>query len=552
MSLIEQLASQGAIPIPALLENSFVPAKCCLYEWKDYWLELPEASRLLVGRTPIDPVGKTHVFRLRFENQLGIARICPLDQYGRLTEPPLVVEVISIKTAPSGSESDLRAHVSFIDNLLNDLFVRAARLPFTISAPTGRGTVEALRPPTPLFTYHFLCQHKETIQQALNIILSDPYRLLSEHPERVPVFQAQEAGTDVMLEIVHNSSEWVPVNSTTLSTLPLVIVLRGNLPQRVWQRLPEETFDSPENRFVLSFLQQLLTAADSLPAQRWWGNAPRDRKSAVTELSSLLLQIINHPLFAEVGPLTRLPFSSQVLLRRDGYRDLLTLWGQFQRARRPLFERLQQAIELRDVAALYEMWVFFALVDEIAYVVLKNEESPVLELKISDEKGLNALSKAIFSNQGELIYNQTFAYHTTPFTSYSLPLRPDFVWVQDQKPVAVFDAKFRLEWQGVESLENEEDLLSDEIRDSNHTHKWKYRQAIEQRGDLYKMHTYRDALGVKSALAVYPGERSSAYPRPEHEDRVVRQVDAITLIEILHGDFNGIGSLAMKPEPGRS
>jgi hypothetical protein len=142
-------------------------------------------------------------------------------------------------------------------------------------------------------------------------------------------------------------------------------MLDNRLPRRVWQRLPAETFDSAENRFVLAFLEQLLIAAESLPAQPWWKNVPSEHKAAIRALSSLLRQTIYHPMFAEVGALAHLPLSSQVLLRREGYRDLLLLWQRFHQARRPLFEPLQQAIDLRDIARVYEMWVFFALVQKI-------------------------------------------------------------------------------------------------------------------------------------------------------------------------------------------
>jgi hypothetical protein len=42
--------------------------------------------------------------------------------------------------------------------------------------------------------------------------------------------------------------------------------------------------------------------------------------------------------------LHHLPLTSRVLLRRDGYREMLDLWRRFHQARRPLFAPLQHAL----------------------------------------------------------------------------------------------------------------------------------------------------------------------------------------------------------------
>ena len=137
-------------------------------------------------------------------------------------------------------------------------------------------------------------------------------------------------------------------------------------------------------------------------------------------------------MFDEMGSMAHFPSASQVLLRRVGYRDLLSLWQTFHHARRPLFEPLRQAMDVRDVATLYEMWAFFALTEEIAVLT---DQSPVIDLRLSDERGLGGLTEACFGEAGKLVYNQ---YQP----SYSVSLRPDFTWVRDGCPDVVLDAKF--------------------------------------------------------------------------------------------------------------
>jgi len=494
--------------ISPALHHAFAPATLCVREWTEYYVQCPGADRLSVGSEGAERVPQGP-FRLRFENQLGLTSVQAYAQ-GRPLGKPLYLEVLSGKF-PTPEE-----HLSFYRVLLDDLFIRAARLPLTFSGPTSRGVVEALRPPTPLFTLHFLCQYASALRRALTIIQAAPHRQLRDNPQRVPLAVATEADADVLLSILHNPQEWVPARGFSLA-----VALKGHAPVHVWQRLPEETADTPENRFILHFLRQVLIAAEGLPTQPWWSNVPAERQRIVRETASLLRQTMALSPFDEVGLMQRLPFSSQVLLRREGYREMLTLWQPFQQARRPLFAPLQKAIELRDIATLYEFWAFFALVEEIAVCT---GESPAIDLRPSDEHGLKWSSEARFGETGKLIYNLSFSRSSARYSSYSLPLRPDFTWEHNGRPVLVLDAKFRLERAELEEGEDEDTP-----------------QATAKRADLYKMHTYRDALGVRAAVAVYPGDEDMFY------DHAQGRHTRFTLCELLLGEACGIGALPMKP-----
>ena len=83
----------------------------------------------------------------------------------------------------------------------------------------------------------------------------------------------------------------------------------------------------------------------------------------------------------------------------------------------------------------------------------------------------------------------------------------------------MFDAKFRLERLDI----------AGEDDDSPET--------TAKRADLYKMHTYRDALGVRAAVAVYPGTESVFYNvnGTKQKDWTVR--------DLLLNDWSGIGAL---------
>jgi predicted component of viral defense system (DUF524 family) len=260
-------------------------------------------------------------------------------------------------------------------------------------------------------------------------------------------------------------------------------------------------------------LGELRAAAGALPDQRWWGSVPLERKRTVGAVASALREAGTHGMWAEVGRMHAFPAASRVLQRREGYRAMLELWTAFHRARRPLFEPLRHAMDVRDVATLYEVWAYFRLVEEIAVLL---DHSPVLELRTSDAQGLRWESVARFGDAGELVYNRYGS-------SYSVPLRPDFTWRRGGKTDVVLDAKFRLDRAALE----------DEGDDTP--------QATAKRADLYKMHAYRDALGVRAAVIVYPGTESMFY----HRDG--RRQSGIAVRSLLEDNVSGVGAIQLSP-----
>jgi predicted component of viral defense system (DUF524 family) len=137
---------------------------------------------------------------------------------------------------------------------------------------------------------------------------------------------------------------------------------------------------------------------------------------------------------------------------------------------------------------------------------------PQLEIHSSDQHGLNWQSKARFGSAGRLVYNQSVR-------GYSVSLRPDFLWYRNGKPEVALDAKFRL----------------DRVDWSDETS-----TATVKNDDLYKMHTYRDALSLRAAVVVYPGDRQVFW-------RLNRMVVEADLRDLVAGTTTGIGALALMP-----
>src|SRR5690348_14189394 len=75
--LSSQAGPRSLLQIPPDLHAALATAACCLREWTDYWVEYPGANRLRVGDHWLLPIAHTGLFRLRFENALGLTAIRP-------------------------------------------------------------------------------------------------------------------------------------------------------------------------------------------------------------------------------------------------------------------------------------------------------------------------------------------------------------------------------------------------------------------------------------------------------------------------------------------
>lgn len=465
------------LPVPDALREAFFPAKVCLFEWTDYWFEWRGATHLRVGGSQIEPFAP-HLFRVRWENALGASSIQPFRGETAIDEP-LFVEIIS----PKFPTPD--AHLRFFRALLDELFALAAPLIYHVEGETSRGVETSDLAPSPLWTRLFLEQNHEKLVAALRFFLAQPRRELSD--ERLWLLAAQATQFDgaALRETARDGSVWTRPN--------------GQLtPQYVAQSRAREQIDTPHNRFVAEFARRLTLSIESpnFPEIRGLCAAVSARFPAWNDEKS-------------VSP-ARFP----TLSRRQSTRDLLALWQKWRGAGAPLFAPFERAARVRDIAQLYEFWTFFALCDQIGAVL---EQKPRLEMALDDARGLKSRALSRFGG-GTLVFNG-------PAPSYSTPLRPDFLWLENGGATLAFDAKFRLE------------SPSESHAQGNSQGKSRGAGA-----DLHKMHAYRDALGVRGAVAIHPGADSVFFARSGAKT-------AFSLRDLLHGGAQGVGLWALRPAP---
>lgn len=437
---------------------------------------------------------------------------CAFDRDGAVLDT-LHVEVVSSKLG--GEDASLR----FLRAILDELTSEKGAMAFLPRARTSYSVREVHRPPSLLLQYFFLINYAGSILEAFHHILRNPHRVLQDAEEVVSVTNVSEITPDVMLQLIQADAKF-----DRTSGAPRLLAASSG----VWFRLPQESFDSAENRFVKAVADEISHACDAVLDAAWM-RAQED--PAVQRRRELLLQLRSHarqfsraPTFDSVGRMYQVPVSSRVLQRRLGYLELSSFWQHFLRANDPFWNRLQQAIDLRDIATLYEYWVWFSLCGVIQQSF--DCDAPEIEGITSLDSGLAWGVKARFPGMGTLIYNATRKTYS------GLHLRPDFLWESVTGSKVGFDAKFRLAWDP-KPLDVEADDSQDPV-------------ARAKKDDLVKMHAYRDAIpGLRAAIVVYPGH-VARFRSTDGTDR-----SEISVAGVIANELNGVGAIPMTPLGGQ-
>ncbi|MFA4647098.1 DUF2357 domain-containing protein [Pyrococcus kukulkanii] len=505
-----------------------------LFEWREYMIIGNREFSVKTGEYIVraEKINKnTYIATFQFRNYIGKARIEIIDGEGKLT---VEVEVLSDKIDRIYKEGSIvEKHERLYRALVEDITNKAITLPFSISTPTAFSVKESEEPVNELFAYHFLVNNRERIISAYEEILKHPHRKLVEKEEWVNFWEVSEVYEGTVLSIATHPEYLVKSSSNIAKHL------KGYAPLKVSQRIKYESFDTHENRFAKHFLNELITWGErAISAILNSSYLTREQKEkAVSNLKPILEDLeyyATSDIFEDVGEMEMFPYTSQVLLKREGYRDLLQLWREFN-SYSPFFEEMLRAINNKDIPKLYEYWCFFKLVEELGEILRSRDTkiiiSPLGEL--SEEGDVYAE----FDNGWRLYYNKKLTPKPKKW-SYSVSLRPDFSLFDGDpnksgtKLIGIFDAKFKVETADTSKF-------AEEDREMEQRPDLKTWAKLE---DIYKMHTYRDALRAKFAVVLYPGERSAFFNVNLKEHYGVKDMR-----DVFIEDFQGIGYLKFRP-----
>ncbi|CAE6887827.1 DUF2357 domain-containing protein [Paraburkholderia domus] len=485
-----------------------------------YALSFPEGCSLRVAQRLRELGGSlvsSDIGLLSFGNFVGRAELAGA-----------TIEVTSSKIGSDG-----------VSRVLQEISDLASSLVFGWKTPTGfeASVTDNSRSPVPYHQLQFLRRVMmegragERLQDWLAVIERNPTRRFE--PER-PVVSAERvrrldhrAVQSIFSRLDRLSP--VPADAAVASSKLAQALTFGTPPQRHFPAAIAAprgrlSFDTPENAFVKHVLGECLALVYRFADYPKLHDSLRDD---CRQMVSMLEQAADASCLTEAGRLIGFRAPSQALAKTDGYREVFAFWNALTShvslPRTPA--ETSRLLEGRDMATLYEYWVFLKVLEAASAVSgLRPEGPPTIR---RDDLG-ESLAVGLSSGLGPAItvrYNPS--YTRLRGTAYSTPLRPDVILEINGQRHA-FDAKYRLD---------RVDIDEDEEDDGVATYK---------RADLYKMHTYRDAIAsLRTAFVVYPGSEFVFFER----------AGAKRILPSGLGLTDGVGALPLRPadsDPARN
>lgn len=407
---------------------------------------------------------------------------------GRTQLAGVAIDVRSTKIGSAG-----------VSRILQEVSELASNLVFGWRSPTAfKATEDAVpRSPVPYHQLQFLrhlmisAPSGQRLQDWLGIIERSPTRRFE--PERPVVSPSRVRRLDhrAVRTIFTRLDRLVPVpagvacaNTELAKALTFGEPPKLHFPMKLAAPRGRLSFDTPENRFVKHAISECLALVYRFADHPLLHEGLR---SDCRIMQGILEQSASSPFLADAARLSGFQSPSQALAKADGYREVFGFWLDFTR-HVSLPETANETIRLlegRDMATLYEYWVFLKVLEAVVQVTgLAPKKPPTVHRNEMGESLTLGLSISVGTNI-TVRFNPTLT--RSAGTTYSTPLRPDVI-VEVGDVAHAFDAKYRLDRVDVDEDDPDDGL------------------ATYKRADLYKMHTYRDAIAaLKTAFVVYPG-----------------------------------------------
>jgi len=463
-----------------------------------------------------------NLFEICFRNAVGRSRIGPVN-----------VHVESSKISESLYEA-----------ILDYIAEKYANLIFSFSTPMGQlyrkdKAGQDIAYIEYLFLKKYLLDSSPTLDGITALILANPHHKLFREfrynsidaitsvPPATLVNMFSSPDRFAVLQHVH------PLSSTACGKAIFERTGRALYPAEVIEERKHHTVDTNENRFIKHFLQSVqhrLIGLEKALRGAAGGYLNPDIEVHLLEIKRKIGLFLSDPLWNDVGVMHFIPTSSQVLQRREGYRQLFRLYSLLHLATRCDFDEddFKNLIETKDTPTLFEYWSFFVIKDILDHAknVLSRQtitQDDPLEQRVATgiciqyEDGISLWFNRTCGGSSGFVPSEIPKAKLHINESYSHILRPDIVISKSENHL-IFDAKFKVKGKSGGFYGEDE---------SGTIKGWKEE-------DIDKMHTYREAIrNVSGAYILYPGEKAIAYPAH----------DAVRLYE-------GVGALPLKPEPG--
>ena len=400
--------------------------------------------------------------------------------------------------------------------MIGDLSRFSSGLIYELSSPVYQSLKVGSSNKTPyedfmLLEYLF---EDENLPSTVEYLSRNLYTLLEETTDEVPTSLASNVGPDELIDVFSNSENLEKIENYDGSIWSKT---KGYVPLKIKELKYVDSIDVPENRFYKNFLLFIDDLIDDLLEKVEEGYVA----DKLHEYKETLSYYLSARYFRDISPMDYPPLNSQVLQKKEGYRDILEYYLLFEFGFKLNWDEVVEDFRgyEKKVYRLYEYWCYFELLDVISQ--LTNQEITFEDLFALDDKNLNiSLKEGVIKNfelnlsdlidveslsldnnidsveldgfyddlpiSIDLMYNKTFK-KDSDYYSYSVKLRPDYTLSINfaQRTFLIhFDAKYKL------------DIRSEDYKTQ----------------DIVKMHSYKDAIeDTMAAYVLYPGREKEIF-----------------------------------------
>ncbi len=336
----------------------------------------------------------------------------------------------------------------------------------------------------------------ENLPSTIEYLSRNLYSALIDTKEEVPTSFASNINPNDLIDVFSNSDNLTKTNDADSIWYKQT---KGHIPLKINETKYIDNIDVPENRFYKNFLESIETLINQLLKNVTEGYI-KDKLHTYKETISAYL---SQRYFKDIGMMDYVPLNSQLLQKKEGYRDILQYYLMFELGFKLKWDELTDVFKGNEkkVFELYEYWCYFELADIISNLcdstIDFNDIFSLSEDKMTISLREGIVKKFNFNIKDEniridLLYNKTFSKSKfNDYNSYSVNLRPDYsliIHIGDERYIIHFDAKYKLNIND-ESFKNE---------------------------DVVKMHAYKDAIAdTIGAYVLYPGEKKKLYHEEE-------------------------------------
>ncbi len=482
------------------------------YEFSDTGFQFED-----IGEQIVQPHSRNrHIGTLSPNIYVGTLSL-PVIKTGREeTYPAVMLEVQSVK---SGYRDDYRDMLEFITEKCTDLLLQA-------NSPVSHYfEIDYSKDSQTLYQrFAFIKSVIGTVEfaEAVHRVVTAPVTTWTAIAESRDIRQAKRFSNTNVKQLLQTGSRTKLPESHYLRRYGL-----DSLPERITTIRKADSLDTPENRFIKHALETFLKFCTDV-------NSAAPKGSRLDNESSLLIreleQQLHHTVFRDISRPTTLKLNSPVLQRKEGYREVLRIWLMFDLAARLIWAGGEDIYSggKKDVATLYEYWLFFKLLDliqsmfdmesrDISDLIRETPDGLSLQLK----QGKFTVLSGIYNSAARKLnigfsYNRSFG-GKKPYPdpgSWTTTLRPDYTltfWpagipepeAEKQELIVHihFDAKYK--------VHNLLDLVQTKSAMELDEEKTSHRKGLYKNADLLKMHAYKDAIRrTGGAYILYPGDRS--------------------------------------------